>query len=222
MAQEKLETATTPMGEAAFCHIHKPDKKIWNKRRKAFVETDDKDKWRFKSSILLDKGTAANEEFVADLISRHEKAGGEGLPSSLRDGDVKPKKKKGEDQKDAPFPGQYEVRLKSKWPPALLLTNGDELPQRIKMKAGDTIAAVIAFDESDTEIYTGLVLYLNALVLVKKSKGHVEAARAAIKGAEFGDDVYIPEEGDEEDDDDEDESEEKGDGEDKSRRKRNY
>lgn len=192
MAQEeKKETSVTPVGTGAYTHLHEPDKKIWNNRKKAFVETSDEDKWRFKESVLLDKGVAENEEYVAELTRRHTELGGTGLPSCLKDGDEKPKKKKGAtEEPKARNPGKWELRFKSQYQPALITTAGEELPANVKIKAGDTVAGVIAFDECDTDIYTGLVTYLQSVVLVRKSKGHLEAAKAAISGRDFGDDVY--------------------------------
>lgn len=146
--KKKYPTIVSPVGVAAYAWIAKPDsgKKY----------SDDK----HKVTLVLDKGTDANEAFVAKINAAHAEARGKKTTESpVKDGNDKDKEE---------FKGKWLVNFKSKYPPDCVDAVKNTLEGDNKPKSGDKVKVGFAMVPYAEGKNAGVSLQLRAVQLIEK------------------------------------------------------
>lgn len=185
MAQDKkLPIEVSPSGIASYAKwLYEKDTKF----------ADDPEKAKYSVTVLFPKDApmgkarlgngedvVEGDEWLAHLRELHEQNNGDDSNCPVKDGDnqldKRGKPKKGDKIAKA-WLGHWVVQFKTGYPPQIVDTKKNDLPDNVKVWGGDVIKVAyrpFAYDE-------GISLRMNAVMLVEK--------RAQTGGADaFGDD----------------------------------
>lgn len=145
------ESGISPEGVGIYVWLEKPDTKFG--------------KSQFKTGLVLDKGTKANDEFAKKLNALHKAAGGKKSQNPVKDGDDIAD----DNDKKENLRGKWVVQFKSKNKPTLVDAKKNSLA--VPPRSGDLLRVAYSVKgmQGDGDAgYKGAVLYLNKVQLLER------------------------------------------------------
>lgn len=150
MAKHKVaEKLVTPVGEARYAWLDKPDSSPMGKNK-------------YKCAIVLDKGVPDNDAFAKKLNDLHKSVKGKRDKAPVKDGDVMAEDNA---EKYEWARGKWVITAKSK--EKVKVVDSAKRPTA-SARSGDLIRLAIYVQDYDHEGSTGVTVYLNAVQLLER------------------------------------------------------